>query len=88
MQSLAKLEIQVDQSVITISGKEKGELPSQPESKPEGYYLAKSFHVPINFSEQSIMTLENEMIIEQPYTTKTINTNNLTKAEIYMEKLD
>ena len=36
MQSLAEIEIQVNQSVIVISKKEKRELLSQPESNPEG----------------------------------------------------
>ena len=56
------------------------ELPSQLESDPEEQYMARSFNIPIIFFEQSIMTLENKMIIEQPYTTKKINTDNSTKV--------
>ena len=35
MKSLAKLEIHVHQSVITISRKEERELPNQPKSNPK-----------------------------------------------------
>ena len=48
-QSLVKIEIQVDQSVITISKEEERELFSQFERNPEGQYLARNFDVPIIF---------------------------------------
>ena len=64
MQSIAKLETQIDQLVIAFSREEEGELPSQSENDLERQYLIRSFNVPITFSKQMIMILENETIME------------------------
>ena len=85
-QFLTKLEIQIDQLAFSFDREEDGELLSQSESNPEEQYLAWSFNVPIILSKQSIITLENEIVIEQPCITKKTNINYLTKTEIYREK--
>ena len=86
IQSLAEIKIQVDQSIIAISRKEEGELLSQSESNPEGQYLTRNFNIYVIFFEQSIMTLENKLVIEQFCTTKITSTDNSTKIKISREK--
>ena len=64
MQSLTELEILIDQPAIAFSREEESELPSRPKMIIKGQYLARSFNILVTFSEQSIMTFENKMVIE------------------------
>jgi len=67
-QSLARLEIQIDQLAASLGRRKGGKLPSQPESKPRGQFMAESSNIPKIFSEhtKSVMTLRNGKVIEQP----------------------
>lgn len=60
---------QTDQLLNALNRKEEGELLSQPKSNPKGPYLAKNFNNPLIFSDQSTITLGNELVIDHPYTT-------------------
>ena len=84
MQSLKELE----KLALTLSREEERKLPSQSESDFEGPYLIENFNILVIFFEQSIMTLENEMVIEQSCSTKRTNLDNLTKIETYKKELE
>ena len=63
-------------------------MPNQSESDPKRQCLVRSFNILIIFSKQSMMTLENDMAIEQSCTIKKTNFDNLTKVETYKEELE
>lgn len=58
-------------------------MPSQPETDPEGPYLTENFDVPNTFPEQSISSLENNMVIEQSCTTKKTLLDHIIEEELY-----